>query len=211
MRINVVFSSLISVYQEWSHFLVNPRYIRRGSAISWQNYKTSTVDDPIMPTKVKDLVDNGQYTFQIIEDGAIIQIYYVYKSDTELVSASLAYYSAGISEDLPVGWYRIDYDPTSERKLIHSKCHMHLGLFPNTRLVVDGVPTPKQFVEFVISTCYPDIYRQHRIDLNGEFKDENKMFSVNAPCFTIPQEEACRFITHVRIPAQKSQGTPEFG
>jgi hypothetical protein len=155
-----------------------------------------------MPANIRDLVDDGQYSFQILEDGAIIQLSYLYNGKEELVSASLAYYSTGTRDDLPVGWYRIDYDPYAARNLLHSACHMHLGLFPNTRLVVNSVPTPRQFIEFVIASCYPEAYRRHRLDANGGFKDKIKMYSVNSPGFDLPQDEVWQMITHVRIPVE---------
>jgi hypothetical protein len=34
---------------------------------------------------------------------------------------------------------------------------------PGTRVPVDGVPTPRQFLEFVFACFYPDDYRKHRL------------------------------------------------
>lgn len=160
-----------------------------------------SLDDPVMPIQVRELVDNRQYTFQTIEDGAILQLHYLFGSD-ELLSANLAYYSAGVTDDMPVGWYRIDYDPVREGGVIHAGCHFHLGLFPNMRLVVDGVPTPRQFVEFVIASCYPDSYQRHRLGSDGKHYDVKRIHSVNTQCFDLPTHEACKFITHIRVPRQ---------
>jgi hypothetical protein len=102
--------------------------------------------------------------------------------------------------DGPASWLRIDYAPRDAKGVLHYECHMHLSMFYNSRLVVDGVPTPRQFVEFIIALCYPDIYREHRLDDNGEYPDETFMHSVNSPCLPGIENNVCRHIAHLKVP-----------
>lgn len=44
--------------------------------------------DPIMPVDVIELIDDGQYSFQISEDGAIIQIFYSYDAKRKKIIAA---------------------------------------------------------------------------------------------------------------------------
>jgi hypothetical protein len=67
-------------------------------------------------------------------------------------------------------------------------------------LVVCGVPTPKQFVEFAMATCYPEVYRAHRLDADHRYRDvahykESKRVDM------VPAEPACfEVLTHIRVP-----------
>jgi hypothetical protein len=96
MRINEAESLLHATYIDWSQSdaLANPRGIRKGSQITWDNYIPRVLKIPIMASDVIDLTNTGQYTFQMAVDGSLIQIYYQYDSrGHELQSASLAFYS----------------------------------------------------------------------------------------------------------------------
>lgn len=200
MTINSVFTSLRLAYQDWAHFVGNPRFIRKGDCISWSNRKPIVLDDVIYPDQVMELADAGQFSFQIIQDGSLLQLYYQFEKD-QLVSARLGYYSAGVAANMPVGWYRIDFSPQQHHGALHWRSHMHLSLFPDTRLVVDGVPTPRQFIEFVVSSCYPDCYGKYRCDDKGAFGDAKKLHStINASPFELIEDMSAGVITHMRIP-----------
>lgn len=201
MRISDAFGALHAVYQDWApHVLTNPNYVRVGNSIIWPNFHPHMLEDPVSPDDVALLFEDGQYSFQVI-DGALIQIRYDYNADGDsLQTASLAYLKTGVAGNDAVGWLRIDYDPVSEKLFTHPRCHLHLSLFPDSRFLVHGVPNPKQFVEFVISLCYPELYAARRISAAGEFLDEGHLTSVNSPCPTFDEDRACRYVTHVRIP-----------
>jgi len=250
VKINEAYGLLNSAYIDWSPILVNPRGIRRGSQITWDNYTPQMLKLPVRVTDVTELFNDGQYTFQIADDGSLIQIYYQYDArGNELHSASLAFYSAIAYEqptyededilglpniplleseaelsdldvllseeysgetldeiqiaslgDGSIGWLRIDYDPDHAKGVLHHDCHMHISAFPNARLVVDGIPNPRQFIEFIMALCYPGIYKEHRLDNNGLFVNEEYMFKINSNCVSLQEHNIYSQITHFRIP-----------
>lgn len=106
-------------------------------------------------------------------------------------------------KDGPISWLRIDYEPTAVKGVLHHECHMHLSPFPDARWVVAGVPNPRQFVEFVMSTCYPETYKNHRLDASGTYtkKNKDKIADINATCFPIAESTVFKQIVHLRIPA----------
>lgn len=223
-----------SVYDDWSDFLVNPQYIRRNGEVTWPS-ASRFIRYPILMSDIAKMAEDRQYTFQIIEDGSLIQMYYKYR-DNNLIYTSLGYYSAlsyyesqddgqnkeesvepevggeddqletlevsanYFPTDLPISWIRIDYSPETGRGVLHHDCHMHLGSFPNSRFVVSGLPNPKQFVEFIISLCYPEKYREHRLDASYRFRDSKKLVSVNSPSLKVDDSELYRKITHICVP-----------
>jgi hypothetical protein len=105
-------------------------------------------------------------------------------------------------KDGPISWLRIDYEPTAVKGVLHHECHMHLSPFPDARWVVAGVPNPRQFVEFVMSTCYPETYKNHRLDASGIYakKNKEKIADINATCFPIAESTVFKQIVHLRIP-----------
>ncbi len=222
MIANEALSALRSVYQEWAGFLSNPRSVRLGSDVSWEGYKPKEFIDVVTASFVSDLAENGQYSFQVTQDGSIFQLHYGYdRRGQTLTSASLSFLFSGnnyleeakkelIDEllmptpDVEVGWLRIDYSnaPMHDGGVIHPKCHLHLSHFPDTRLIVDRVPNPKQFVEFVVSVCYPGIYKEKRLDTTGYHTDKPKMCNINTPLlFDLNMTEICTYSPYLRIPS----------
>ncbi|MCB9135286.1 MAG: DUF2290 domain-containing protein [Anaerolineales bacterium] len=245
MTINEIFSSLRASYIEWSHVLVNPRFIRGNNVISWEGYSGRRFNAPVTSTYVAKLADEGQYTFQVIEDGSIIQIYYLFDRRGEISNANLAFYYSGETEysinsqvrELPdskvneeqlvdsiefteqfenhqefqtVGWLRLDYSPNEYRGVLHSQSHLHFSLFPYSRFVVDGVPNPAQFIEFILSMCYPKIYKDKRLDENGLYIDVNKMLTFNSPNLLIPNKDIYPYTIHFCIPWATVHKIPEI-
>jgi hypothetical protein len=105
-----------------------------------------------------------------------------------------------VQRSISVAWLRLDYSPKTTSGVLHNSCHLHLGSFPSARVVVAGVPTPKQFVEFIIALCYPDIYRKHRLDNDGRYKEPERMETLNSEPVQLREDLTCRYLTHVRIP-----------
>lgn len=94
MKISEAYQHLHATYIDWSSFLTNRKYIRDNSRITWSERKPYVLDNPVMASDVAKLFEEGQYTFQIVEDGSLIQIYYNYnKSGDQLLAARLAFYS----------------------------------------------------------------------------------------------------------------------
>lgn len=243
VKINEAKELLTLVYMDWSHILANPSGIRKDSQITWNGYVPKMLKMPVMISDVMDLAENGQYTFQIVEDGSIIQLFYQYKPNgNDIQAASLAFYSSvvhkdkaaspsqaisevesngegasdedtldeesqkesdeqiPVSSDRPANWLRIDYDPHHAMGVLHHDCHMHLSAFPDARLVVAGIPTPKQFIEFIIALCYPKSYAEHRLDANGMYNNENHIMTVNSKCPPSVDHKVFSQIAHFRIP-----------
>lgn len=254
MKISEAQGLLNSVYVDWAHVLANPNGIRRGSQITWDNYRPQVLKHPLIVSDVIDLFDKGQYTFQVVIDGSLIQIYYQYDlRGNELKSASLAFYSSvsydqlldtdeniiqppntshpdliteeidietpdgallsteyseetldvpkpGILSDRPISWLRIDYDPEHAKGVLHHNCHMHLSAFPHARLVVAGVPTPKQFIEFIMALCYPAVYQAHRLDQSGQYISEEYIKIINSTCVPWIEHNVFSQMAHFRVP-----------
>ena len=225
MKISDVYSGLTSSLVEWHGFLANPSYVRQSTSskdcVTWKDRQSQHLSDTITPEDVSELVDNNQFSFQVLQDGSIFRIYYEFeKGRQKLVAASLAFllsgdyydksYSGGVEEDrddselrTETGWLRIDYSsrPEDDGGVIHPCCHMHLSQFPAARITLDRVPNPCQFIEFVISVCYPDVYRSKRLEPNGRFSSLAHMSKVNSPPSpSLLLSHVCDHIIHVKVP-----------
>lgn len=238
MRINDVLGMLIAAYTDWNHLLANPRFVRKGRIITWRDYSSAMIVIPQSHLEVVQLYEDGQYSFQTT-DGSLLQIYYAYaRSGDELQEARLAFYKvdaaswdrsesaenptgAIVPEDkAPLGeqlaqdrvsvpWLRIDYEPKNAGGILHNSCHLHISCFPQGRLTVAGVPTPKQFVEFVVAMCYPDVYSQHRLDDRGNFRELTRLEGINSDCVPFHEDHVIRHLTHLRIPGVLAPRTAE--
>ncbi len=219
MRVNDAIGMMVSIYCDWQDWLVNPRYTRKDSIITWKGYNPFRLGIPLTEKDFNDLVLGGQYTFQIGEDGALIQMYYEFSpSGDKVKEASLAYVgspdSLGLSVDdleeptqseekdlgalLP--WIRIDFQPSSGQGVLHGDCHLHISGFPNSRFLVRGLPTPKQFVELIMALFYPRIYESHRLNSDGTFNNMDKMQEINSPNLPFVHEEGFKHMTHFLVP-----------
>lgn len=108
-----------------------------------------------------------------------------------------------------VGWFRLDYDPDAKAlDVTHALCHLHLSGFPRARVIVSGIPTPRQFVEFVFCSFYPSIYRKHRLQGTTEpnvervwnFRESNILERVNREQLLYENPLDYRRIVHFRVP-----------
>ncbi len=245
MRINDVEGLITSSYVDWFRFIGNSRGIRKGSIITWTERAPRMLNHPVMASDVVSLADEGQYTFQVIHDGSLIQMYYSFDGQgIQLQSARLAFYSAVADNKLinaykrsinvgtisdyehefgdespldepdeveketqfgglrngPVSWLRIEYDPQASMGVLHHDCHMHFSTFPSSRFVVAGVPNPRQFIEFIMALCYPELYRAHRLNKVGQYISLANINSVNSTCFPLIESAVFNQIAHFRIP-----------
>lgn len=59
--------SLATSYQDWSEYLINPRYIRQSQTITWHDYDNAKarVASTVNVSDVLRLTNEGQYTFQV--------------------------------------------------------------------------------------------------------------------------------------------------
>ena len=215
--ISDVFSMLTSVYGDWSHILANPRYTRNGDVITWARYKPFFMSEPARYAEIIKVVSEGQYSFQMI-DGSVIQIYYEFQAGGKILkTAKLAYYGlnngreeedcrgadigAEVKKTDSVSWLRFDYELTMTQGVLHSDCHLHTCGFPNSRFVVRGVPTPKQFIEFLIALRYSEEYKKHRLDSNGRYRDLDLIRKINVPTLPLKDNDIFNVVFHFRVPS----------
>lgn len=244
-KINELLGSLRSTYLDWSAYLSNPRFIRNDMEVTWSNRAAGIRKEIIRESHVIEMANAGQYSFQVLKDGSLIQLYYRFdRSGTRLISASLAYFHVeprlqgtqgellldelgvlpidtkighqigedffnGPEMDNPAAWFRIDYAPEAqERGVTHHDGHMHLSSFPNTRLIVNGIPSPGQFIELVFASCYPDEYKTHRLSLENGSKGAKKwvhtnterLRMVNSLCHPLPDDIVYKILPHIHVP-----------
>jgi hypothetical protein len=239
LRINDVISDLTSTYNEWDQVLANRSFVRRENIISWNNYIDQRHPDIIRRSDVAELERLRQYSFQVIDDGSIFQLYYDFQNNgVDLNSASLAYFSTGgwkgvyeeyielsphgksfeinsdptisemtlfsVPDDLLVPWLRIDYSPKEVRGPLHHSCHMHIGLFQSARIPLTGIPTPHQFVEFIIALCYPEQYRDLRLgeDSNYKTSDIDRLKEFRTRCFVSTNGQVFDILPHIQVPSR---------
>lgn len=214
MKVDEVKKELWRAYQDWNGLLVNPRFCRDGNRIAWTRYDLGIIRDPITYEKVRSLVESKQYSFQCAEDGSVFQLLYEFNDLSELVLARLAFYKAAmplkfdnfaigpVSErpDDFVPWLRFDYTEEYATGILHHASHLHISGFHDARFVVAGVPGPRQFIEFVTATCYPEFYKIHRLLSNGELVEPRKLKELNLRCKEPVGGEAESAIIHLRIP-----------
>jgi hypothetical protein len=97
-------------------------------------------------------------------------------------------------------WLRIDYDNEERTTLVHGVCHMHIGDWPRSRVLVRGVPGPAQFIEWIMALFYPDSYRKHRLDEKGKFANILQMQNVNRRTLFFEDHDFFKYMTHLFIP-----------
>jgi len=170
---NEIEQQLRSVYSEWYGLLVNPRFCRHNNLISWTAYDGGKAREPVTNEKFLNLVETRQYSFQCAEDGSLFQLLYRFDNSLHLTEARLGFYRTadpGVSEQAAlVSWLRFDFDPQFSSGVLHHDCHLHIHGFPDTRIMVDGVPSPRQFVDFVLASCYPSSFEILRINEDGRY------------------------------------------
>jgi hypothetical protein len=239
VKLNETYQSLKTTQIDWCNFLVNPRYNKEDHIISWKRYKPRLKLISVHRSDVLEMVNEKQYSFQVIDDGSIFQLYYEYdRQDQILLRANLSFFNTGgISyeafqeqlyaefqspeinsktgltqleeivdtddEDPIVPWLRIDYVPQNYFRPLHHSCHMHIGLFQNARFTLTGVPSPRQFVEFVITLCYPLVYKEKRLDNNLEPQNFSQIANLNKECFKSIESRVYQILPYLSIPTHE--------
>lgn len=221
MRINDVSGMLVSLFMDWSGVLANLNHARIGNTIAWNRFEHSMVPHALTLGHVAELATRRQYTFQVMEDGSVLQLLYTFNAAGDsVIACQLAYYAGrpaaalelqaeeegyeevgGRDDNSLVPWIRVDYDPIGARGVLHGDCHLHMSGLPEARLLVCGVPNPKQFVEFILAVCYPETYRTRRLHENGEYVDIDRIRGINDPSIACGPIGVFEVMTHIRVPA----------
>jgi hypothetical protein len=81
-------------------------------------------------------------------------------------------------------WIRLDYEASDTGTCVHSDCHLHLAGFPDTRVIVNGVPGPRQFVEMVFAWLYPAIYLEEKLAVDEDAR-RDRVIEINRVCLPI--------------------------
>jgi len=236
VKISDAVSSLTSTYCDWNDVFVNRSFIRRNNCIAWENFEPQRLPPIVRRSDVMGLENSRQYSFQVIDDGSIFQLYYEYEDEgKKLERANLAYYNSGISsenlncsssdqivedeeecemDDQPeiflidensiVSWLRIDYVPEDQNGPLHHGCHMHIGLFQVARIPLSGVPTPRQFIEFIMALCYPNSYRSKRLNPKDHWEpfDPRGLQEFNVNCFPKTEGSIFDILPYICIPTR---------
>jgi hypothetical protein len=108
--------------------------------------------------------------------------------------------AGGVGSDSRVLWLRIDFDPARAQGILHSTCHMHIAGFELARFIVKGVPSPRQFVELIFQSVYPEQFRRHRLGDTGDYRDPRLIAEWNRvldPMSSSLIESSC---AHLRMP-----------
>ena len=182
-----LYDELNVVFSDWDGLLANPRFCRNDRSISWTGFSGGRLKEPVSIEQILAIVEDRQFSFQSAEDGSIFQLLYYFDRANTLQLARLAFYllktrgsfEQGTAELISNAWIRIDYDLQGANGLLHHDCHLHIHGFPEGRVIVNGVPGPRQFVEFVIAMCYPDHYKVHRLNQDGNPDDPKTLQAIN--------------------------------
>lgn len=223
MKINDVISSLTASYDDWNNIFFVKNFIRRNHEVSWSDYNPGGLLEPNSGKDLQNLFENKQYSF-VLSDFSILQLYYKFKEDNEtLLFARLAFYRllGGTIDESPdlqdqedelgeeigplksdeeglIEWIRFDFDPSESRTLVHPECHAHVSGLTSARVPVVGVPSPRQFIEFIISVFYPDKYLKERAESDGTPKVSVDFNSYNRELFSVTKHVAKTL--HFRVP-----------
>jgi hypothetical protein len=207
--------------------LANNESTVRDRLVCWTNYRPLRLPDQLTFDDVARLASDRQYSFQVADDGSILQLFYQFdESGRSVKNATLAYLQGQPAEHEDVElndqymdppdeggpepaaiiaashpqWIRIDFEENGSRCPIHADCHLHLAGFPTSRITLSNLPSPKQFVEMVMAWFYPDSYRAHRLDSLNCYKNPGWMKFVNRQTMECEDTESNKHLAHLRIP-----------
>lgn len=208
-------SSLVGAWEDWHRVLINPQYLRVRQSITWPYRSGAMMTNIVTVNNVMDLITSGQFSFQISQDESIIQIFYEFDDTGEnLQHACLTFYStqgwkaivsptevsAIQSDDEPVSWIRLDFDPEIEKPgPLHHLAHLHLAGMPLARVPFEAVPSPRQFIDFVIASYYPETYARKRLDKNGQFRTKKSLMKWSGTHLPIDSSNIIPFCTYMGI------------
>jgi hypothetical protein len=101
---------------------------------------------------------------------------------------------------LPISWVRFDYDPSAERGVLHAAAHLQSSIGVDLRIPAVGVPTPRQWIEAIFAWFYPEDYKRHRLDEDGDFVNAGTLERVNREPLTVIDTEGVLSALHLAVP-----------
>lgn len=221
MTLDQILDNCQAIPEDWAPYILNPNTTRIGDMVSWSGDSSQTTGKAPTPLTVKavnDIRDARHYSFMVV-DGSLIQLRYIFNSHKSLITAAnlsfLKAYPDGylstsqimkhgdewdrigffesLPEDKPVGGFRLDYAPKDVNGPLHGECHFHIHGLDESRLLFDKVPSPRRFVEFVFALCYPEIYKDKRLDAKHRLKPNTNLVFLEEPKVAIPYSQFPRF------------------
>jgi hypothetical protein len=220
MTINEAFKQVQAGFIEWDGFFKDPNYTKSKLGVSWHGASSLVLPDEVTIADLQMLAGRRQYSFRVSEDDSIFQIGYEFHKNGKLSAARLAYYQipggevldlsqefsvepAGESgSELSVTWLRLDFTDNAAIRVGHTPCHLHLAGFREVRFSVFGVPSPSQFLEFVVSHFYPADYASRRLSQTGLFETYDRIDAINTTGTQFGREprDLLRRLPHVLFP-----------
>lgn len=206
MNVSDCFSCLTSTYNDWGDFFVNRRFYKADGVISWAGNAAPRHSSLLGADEFARLVENQQYSFQSIADGSIFRLFYRFDNrGRQIQAASLSYVAPPSDLEFCNGtsdsgdyeglcrWLRVDFDGELHRVPNHAACHLHLSGMPSARIPISRVPTPRQFIGWVMSLTSPDSHDEL-------FATDGSIERLNAPAFTEHWSAGLKGWIHVAVP-----------
>lgn len=107
---------------------------------------------------IDDLLKTKNY-YVVFNDISLLHLEYVFDKDNNVCYSCLSYLpfvDNELHENEQLSKYiRIDYAPNDYKEIIHTKCHLHIGIDKNEfRIPVQTIIYPKEFIYFVLKYIY---------------------------------------------------------
>ncbi len=91
MNADILLSTIENTRKAFKEIILTANFERKGSIISWSNYN-SGIEDDFYLFNYDSVLKRRQYSFLLI-DSSIVQLFYQFNDDNELLKYKLAYYS----------------------------------------------------------------------------------------------------------------------
>lgn len=119
------------------------------------------------------VLNNDEY-FIIFTDFSILHFDYMFDDENQVIFSRLSYLPHIDNEAIENTQYskyiRIDYEPDDHKEIVHTKCHLHIGIDKNNfRIPVSTIIYPLEFIYFILKYIYhEDSKFTNLITLNNE-------------------------------------------
>lgn len=110
----------------------------------------------------RDSIDNLLRTknyYIVFNDFSLLHLEYMFNKENNVYYSCLSYLpfiDNELQENEQLSKYiRIDYAPNDYKEIIHTKCHLHIGIDKNEfRIPVQTIIYPKEFIYFILKYIY---------------------------------------------------------
>lgn len=122
---------------------------------------------------IDDLLKKKNY-YIVFNDISLLHLEYEFDKENNVCYSCLSYLpfiDNELHENEQFSKYiRIDYAPNDHKEIVHTKCHLHIGIDKNSfRIPVQTIIYPKEFIYFILKYIYhEDSEFIHLLTLNNE-------------------------------------------